>query len=83
MTKQEYDKQSNRVEEYAKIESKIEILEKEKAKINNGIVSILCDYDKTVVILHKDNAFREGIVKCVADYYDSEINRLRIEQEKI
>lgn len=83
MTEKEYLEEQKRVEEYSKLKAEIEKLKTQRARISNGIINIMCAYEKHVMPKNIGGDFGKRLESCICNFIDSEIENCKKKMEKI
>lgn len=83
MTDVEYKKQNERVEKYNKCSDRISVIESKKSAIQNGILSIQCNYGRRIDFGYLGDDFKEKIVENIILLLDEEIENIKKIMEDI
>lgn len=83
MTESEYKKQSERLGKYKNAQDRISVIERKKSIIENGILSINCDYDKNIDFDYLGDGFKQKLVETITSFLESEIEEIKKSMEDI
>lgn len=83
MTESEFTKQNMRVEKYKNEYGKIGVIENKRTAISNGILSIQCEYNRTIDFDFLGDYFKERLQNVIILFLDSEIEAIRKSMEEI